>query len=134
MVKKEPIRQLIKFSNYSLCITLPKEYIDNLGWQQGDRISFELSKNKTNLVLSRESVIVKSEEIKKPAGTEEIPKEESKPLDPSPNNIPEIVYTEESIVFNTPLISNEIIAEKQFAKSIPSQENFDSLEPIPPLA
>lgn len=49
-----PVRQLIKFSNYSLCITLPKEYIDNLGWQQGDRITFKIEQDH-NLILSRTS-------------------------------------------------------------------------------
>lgn len=51
---ESPVRQLIKFSNYSLCITLPKEFIDNLGWLQGDRISFSISKDKNKLVLTKE--------------------------------------------------------------------------------
>ncbi|MDO8513894.1 MAG: hypothetical protein Q7S37_05320 [bacterium] len=49
-----PIRQLIKFSNYSLCITLPKEYVDNLDWHQGDRIIFELAKEQNNLIMKKE--------------------------------------------------------------------------------
>jgi len=29
-------RKLIKFSNYSLCVTLPKWIIKDLGWEKGD--------------------------------------------------------------------------------------------------
>ncbi len=52
--KDLPIRQLIRFSNYSLCITLPKDHIDNLGWQQGDRIEFLLDQNNQGLLLTRQ--------------------------------------------------------------------------------
>ncbi len=32
-------RRLIKFSNYSMCITLPKWVIDQLEWQKGDELT-----------------------------------------------------------------------------------------------
>ena len=31
-------RKLIKFSNYSLCVTLPKWLIKKLNWQKGDTV------------------------------------------------------------------------------------------------
>lgn len=133
MVKKEPIRQLIKFSNYSLCITLPKEYIDNLGWQQGDRVSFKLTNNKNDLILSREDS-PKSETPKQPKGTQEIPKEPPKSATP-PNPIQiekKITYTREAEIAH-PIITNDLI-ETQIIKKTP--ENFDNqdLEPIPPIS
>lgn len=32
-------RRLIKFSNYSMCITLPKWVIDQLEWKKGDELT-----------------------------------------------------------------------------------------------
>lgn len=52
-MQKKPIRQLIKFSNYSLCTTLPKEFIDTLNWKQGDSINFSMDLSKSNLILSK---------------------------------------------------------------------------------
>lgn len=31
-------RRLIKFSNYSFCITLPKKAIEQLGWGKGEEV------------------------------------------------------------------------------------------------
>ncbi len=31
-------RRLIKFSNYSMCVTLPKWVIDQLEWKKGDEL------------------------------------------------------------------------------------------------
>ncbi len=31
-------RRLIKFSNYSMCVTLPKWVIDQLAWKKGDEL------------------------------------------------------------------------------------------------
>ncbi len=49
---KRPVRQIIRFSNYSLCITLPKEFVDQLNWHQGDRINFQLNPQSKQLILS----------------------------------------------------------------------------------
>ena len=32
-------RKIIKFSNYSFCVTLPKKAVDKLGWKKGDDVS-----------------------------------------------------------------------------------------------
>lgn len=32
-------RRLIKFSNYSMCITLPKWVVDQLEWKKGDELT-----------------------------------------------------------------------------------------------
>ena len=37
--KTTETRRLIKFSNYSMCVTLPKWVIDQLGWKKGDELT-----------------------------------------------------------------------------------------------
>ena len=129
MVKREPIRQLIKFSNYSLCITLPKEYIDNLGWQQGDRISFKLTNSKNDLILSKNHP-EKPIQIERPKGTQEIPKSIQKSQIP-PNNIQNpLIQNTNEIPSTTPIITSKIINEQ----IIPKQTNLENLEPIPPIS
>lgn len=34
-------RRLIKFSNYSFCITLPKKAVDQLGWGKGEVVEVD---------------------------------------------------------------------------------------------
>jgi len=34
-------RKLIKFSNYSFCLTLPKFAIERLGWKKGEEVEVE---------------------------------------------------------------------------------------------
>jgi len=53
ILNKKPIRQIIRFSNYSLCITLPKEFVDILNWCQGDRIKFQIDPQSQQLILSK---------------------------------------------------------------------------------
>ena len=35
-------RKLIKFSNYSLCITIPKWIVRKLGWEKGDTVDLDV--------------------------------------------------------------------------------------------
>ena len=102
----DPIRQLIKFSNYSLCITLPKEFIDSLCWQQGDRIYFRLENNKTNLILTREKIVK---------------------IDPKP------AITENTTLADLAQISKPEL-ELPSLEPLPIKEiAYDSLEPIPQI-
>lgn len=56
----ETKRKLIKFSNYSFCLTLPKTAIDQLGWGKGDEVSVSFDEEKQIITISKtkpESVI-----------------------------------------------------------------------------
>lgn len=48
-------RKIIKFSNYSFCVTLPKKAIDKLGWKKGDDVSvnFDEKSKRINIFKSR---------------------------------------------------------------------------------
>lgn len=45
-MRKEYKRNLIKFSNYSLCVTLPKAMLNKLGLDKGDEIKITLKRGK----------------------------------------------------------------------------------------
>lgn len=49
----ETKRKLIKFSNYSFCITLPKEAIDQMGWQKGDTVAVVFDDETGKIVVSK---------------------------------------------------------------------------------
>ncbi len=46
-------RKLIKFSNYSLCITLPKWIIRKLEWDKGDEVDVEIDEKNGKLIISQ---------------------------------------------------------------------------------
>jgi hypothetical protein len=48
-------RRLIKFSNYSMCITLPKWVIDQLEWKKGDVITLVTDVKDGKITLSRDT-------------------------------------------------------------------------------
>lgn len=50
-------RKIIKFSNYSLCITLPKKAVEALGWEKGQEVSvnFDSKAKKINIFKPRHS-------------------------------------------------------------------------------
>lgn len=43
---KEYRRRLIKFSNYSLCVTLPKAMLDKLQLGKGDEVAIKMNRGK----------------------------------------------------------------------------------------
>ena len=43
---EEEKRKLIKFSNYSLCVTLPKPVVTRLNWKKGDLVNLEIDSGK----------------------------------------------------------------------------------------
>lgn len=45
-MRKEYKRSLIKFSNYSLCVTLPKTMLNKLGLDKGDAVSITMRRGK----------------------------------------------------------------------------------------
>jgi bifunctional DNA-binding transcriptional regulator/antitoxin component of YhaV-PrlF toxin-antitoxin module len=67
-------RKLIKFSNYSLCVTLPKSVIRNLGWEKGNVVKMIVDEKKGEILIKKgngkeKENIEKSStiDIKKPA-------------------------------------------------------------------
>ena len=44
-------RKLIKFSNYSLCVTLPKWVIKTLNWKKGDYVNIEIDTDNGKIVI-----------------------------------------------------------------------------------
>lgn len=49
----ETKRKLIKFSNYSFCLTLPKTVVDQLGWGKGDEVSVVFDEDKQIITISK---------------------------------------------------------------------------------
>ena len=49
----ETKRKLIKFSNYSFCITLPKEAIDQMGWKKGDTVAVMFDDQSGKIIVSK---------------------------------------------------------------------------------
>ncbi|MFA7244360.1 MAG: AbrB/MazE/SpoVT family DNA-binding domain-containing protein [Patescibacteria group bacterium] len=46
-------RKLIKFSNYSLCVTLPKWVIRELKWNKGDLVNMEVDSDGGTIHISK---------------------------------------------------------------------------------
>lgn len=46
-------RRLIKFSNYSMCVTLPKWVIDQLEWKKGDVLTLVTDVKQGKITLSK---------------------------------------------------------------------------------
>ncbi|MCX6810922.1 MAG: AbrB/MazE/SpoVT family DNA-binding domain-containing protein [Candidatus Berkelbacteria bacterium] len=48
-------RKLIKFSNYSLCVTLPKSVIRELKWNKGDIVTMVVNKKSGEILIKKPS-------------------------------------------------------------------------------
>jgi hypothetical protein len=72
-------RRLIKFSNYSMCVTLPKWVIDQLEWQKGDELTLHTDVKQGKITLYRDG---KQKEATTEAKTETSPQatEELQPI------------------------------------------------------
>jgi antitoxin component of MazEF toxin-antitoxin module len=46
-------RKLIKFSNYSLCVTLPKWIIKKLKWNKGDIVKMVVNEEKGEILIKK---------------------------------------------------------------------------------
>jgi bifunctional DNA-binding transcriptional regulator/antitoxin component of YhaV-PrlF toxin-antitoxin module len=72
MIKEE--RKLIKFSNYSLCVTLPKSVVTKLKWQKGDIVQTLVDEENESIIISKPETAKSSSKkkqfksIKKKAG------------------------------------------------------------------
>jgi antitoxin component of MazEF toxin-antitoxin module len=51
----ETKRKLIKFSNYSFCLTLPKSAIEQLGWGKGEEVNVVFDEQKQLITISKTS-------------------------------------------------------------------------------
>jgi len=58
-------RKLIKFSNYSLCVTLPKSVIRKLKWGKGDIVQMAVNEDKGEITVRKGLRIPKEKEIVK---------------------------------------------------------------------
>lgn len=76
-------RKIIKFSNYSFCITLPKKAVDKLGWKKGDDVSvnFDEKSKKISIFKTRngktaiaKETIIASKKSKAKSATKPIPR------------------------------------------------------------
>ncbi|TSC93702.1 MAG: hypothetical protein CEN91_139 [Candidatus Berkelbacteria bacterium Licking1014_85] len=50
---KKTKRKLIKFSNYSFCITLPKSAVDTMGWKKGDIVNVLFDDKTKKITVSK---------------------------------------------------------------------------------
>lgn len=46
-------RKLIKFSNYSLCVTLPKWVVRDLKWKKGDLVNMDVDAGNGKIIISK---------------------------------------------------------------------------------
>ena len=51
-------RKLIKFSNYSLCVTLPKWVIRSLKWKKGDVVDMQVDDKNGKIIISSGKKII----------------------------------------------------------------------------
>jgi len=51
---KNEKRKLIKFSNYSLCVTLPKWVIKELRWGKGDLVDMKVDEKAGTILISED--------------------------------------------------------------------------------
>ena len=61
-------RKLIKFSNYSLCVTLPKSVIRELKWNKGDVVKMQVDEKKGEILITKNTA-TKEQPSKKLAET-----------------------------------------------------------------
>lgn len=52
-LKQRFYRKIIAAGQSSLCITLPVEYLEKLGWKKGDEIRVKIRKFKQQLILKK---------------------------------------------------------------------------------
>lgn len=46
-------RKLIKFSNYSLCVTLPKWVVKSLNWKKGDVVNMDVDAVVGKIIITK---------------------------------------------------------------------------------
>ena len=88
-------RKLIKFSNYSFCLTLPKFAIERLGWKKGEEVEVEFDEATEVIKVFKASKSsrqeTKSEKATKPDKAEKKePKIEEVTVEPEIQPIPKL--------------------------------------------
>lgn len=61
-------RKLIKFSNYSLCVTLPKSVIRKLKWDKGDVVRLVVDEDKGEITIRKGLRVPKEKEFARSTG------------------------------------------------------------------
>ena len=46
-------RKIIEVGQSSLCVTLPVEYLEELGWEKGEEIKVSINEDKKELILRK---------------------------------------------------------------------------------
>lgn len=79
-------RKLIKFSNYSFCLTLPKFAVEELGWKKGEEVEVEFDEAaKTIHIFKGGKSTAKSEaKTEKPVKSEKAETKSSEDIQPIP--------------------------------------------------
>ncbi|MCX6812753.1 MAG: AbrB/MazE/SpoVT family DNA-binding domain-containing protein [Candidatus Berkelbacteria bacterium] len=57
-------RKLIKFSNYSLCITLPASLVRRLKWKKGDTVKLVADEEKGEVSISKSKKVLATKKSK----------------------------------------------------------------------
>lgn len=66
-------RKLIKFSNYSFCITLPKKAVEALGWTKGEEVEVNFESRLKRIIVNKNSKTqVQKKSQQKSSDSEEI--------------------------------------------------------------
>lgn len=71
-------RKLIKFSNYSFCLTLPKFAVERLGWKKGEEVEVEFDEG-TEIIKIFKATKSSREMAKSETKQEKPAKETTKP-------------------------------------------------------
>lgn len=61
-LNRQMTRNLIKFSNYSVCVTLPKNALEKLGWKSGQRVYMTADIERGTLTISKQLRTAETEE------------------------------------------------------------------------
>lgn len=64
-------RKLIKFSNYSFCITLPKKAIEQLGWHKGEEVEVEFDSKLRRILVMKDKKPIEKKPLDKDTPTKE---------------------------------------------------------------
>jgi len=62
-------RKLIKFSNYSFCITLPKKAVEKLGWSKGEEVDVDFEPKTRRIIVTKEKKSQDSPKVSEPNKT-----------------------------------------------------------------
>ena len=70
---KRTRRKLISFSNYSICVTLPKKALEQLSWHKGTEIVVEVNLDHRSMTLSKPGATASINEVKTEPGAVVLP-------------------------------------------------------------